>query len=89
MVNRNIFKASSHSLVYLPVGFFHPGAITSFLAGLVKIRWNLWSELLIGVITALQAGLLLLMGLTDNIWVCYAAYTLFRGFYQFLVPIAM
>ncbi|XP_056445235.1 reduced folate transporter [Gadus chalcogrammus] len=65
------------------------GAITSFLAGLVKIRWNLWSELLIGVITALQAGLLLLMGLTDNIWVCYVAYALFRGFYQFLVPIAI
>jgi hypothetical protein len=29
------------------------------------------------------------MGLTDNIWVCYVAYALFRGFYQFLVPIAM
>ncbi|CDR18147.1 unnamed protein product, partial [Oncorhynchus mykiss] len=38
------------------------GAITSFAAGFVKIRWNLWSELVIGIITALQAGLLLLMG---------------------------
>ncbi|XP_042370129.1 reduced folate transporter-like [Plectropomus leopardus] len=28
------------------------------------------------------------MGTTDNIWVCYIAYVLFRGFYQFLVPIA-
>lgn len=65
------------------------GAITSFAAGYVKIRWNLWSELVIGVITAAQAGLLLLMGLTGNIWVCYVAYALFRGFYQFLVPIAM
>ncbi|CAL8290111.1 unnamed protein product [Lota lota] len=65
------------------------GAITSFLAGFVKIRWNLWSELLIGVITALQAVLLLFMFSTDNIWVCYVAYILFRGFYQFLVPIAI
>ncbi|TNN53860.1 Folate transporter 1 [Liparis tanakae] len=63
-------------------------ALTSFAAGYVKIRWNVWSELVIGVITALQAGLLLLMGTTSNIWVCYAAYVLFRGFYQFLVPIA-
>lgn len=64
------------------------GALTAFSAGYVKIRWNIWSELVIGVITALQAGLLLLMGTTDNIWVCYVAYVLFRGFYQFLVPIA-
>ncbi|KAM9333986.1 reduced folate transporter [Symphorus nematophorus] len=63
-------------------------ALTSFIAGFVKIRWNIWSELVIGVITTLQAGLLLLMGTTDNIWVCYMAYVLFRGFYQFLVPIA-
>lgn len=63
-------------------------ALTSFTAGFVKIRWNVWSELVIGVITALQAGLLLLMVTTDNIWVCYMAYVLFRGFYQFLVPIA-
>lgn len=65
------------------------GAVTSFAAGYVKIRWNLWSELVIGLITGVQAGLLLLMGITDNIWVCYVAYALFRGFYQFLVPIAI
>ncbi|XP_029307504.1 folate transporter 1 [Cottoperca gobio] len=63
-------------------------AIASCIAGFTKIRWNVWSELVIGVITALQAGLLLLMLNTDNIWVCYTAYVLFRGFYQFLVPIA-
>ncbi|KAJ8003886.1 hypothetical protein DPEC_G00153050 [Dallia pectoralis] len=65
------------------------GAITSFTAGFVKIRWNVWSELVIGVVTALQAGLLLLMGRTTNIWVCYVCYSLFKGFYQFLVPIAI
>ncbi|XP_069567992.1 reduced folate transporter [Brachyistius frenatus] len=63
-------------------------AIASFMAGFVKIRWNVWSELVIGIITAVQAGLLLFMRTTDNIWLCYLAYVLFRGFYQFLVPIA-
>ncbi|XP_076017953.1 reduced folate transporter [Genypterus blacodes] len=64
-------------------------AFTSFAAGFIKIRWNVWSELVIGVITAVQAGLVLLMYTTDNIWVCYVAYVVFRGFYQFLVPIAI
>ncbi|OCT63698.1 hypothetical protein XELAEV_18044798mg [Xenopus laevis] len=65
------------------------GAITSFAAGHIKIRWNLWSELVIGLVTAFQAGLLFLMNTTDNIWVCYVAYILFRSSYQFLVPIAI
>lgn len=64
------------------------GAITSFVAGFVTIRWKVWSHLVIGVITAAQAGLLLLMGTTSSIWVCYIAYVFFRGFHQFLVPIA-
>lgn len=54
----------------------------------MKIQWNLWSKLVIAVVTAVQAGLVLLMDTTDNIWVCYVSYILFRGFYQFLVPIA-
>uniref|UniRef100_A0A8C5QQB9 Solute carrier family 19 member 1 n=1 Tax=Leptobrachium leishanense TaxID=445787 RepID=A0A8C5QQB9_9ANUR len=65
------------------------GAITSFAAGYMKIRWNLWSELVIGLVTAFQAGLLILMNTTASIWVCYVAYILFRGSYQFLVPIAI
>lgn len=63
-------------------------ASATLLSGRVKMRWNVWSELVIGVMTALQAGLLLLMGTTDNIWVCYVSYVLFRSSYQFLVPIA-
>ncbi|XP_010565293.1 reduced folate transporter [Haliaeetus albicilla] len=65
------------------------GAGASLAAGYVKIRWRLWSELVIGVVTAFQAGLLLLMNTTSNIWLCYAAYVLFRGSYQFLVPLAI
>ncbi|XP_067404705.1 reduced folate transporter isoform X2 [Emydura macquarii macquarii] len=65
------------------------GAITAFAAGYVKIRWVRWSALVIGGVTAFQAGLLLLMNSTSNIWLCYVAYIFFRGSYQFLVPIAM
>ncbi|NXE56650.1 S19A1 protein, partial [Casuarius casuarius] len=65
------------------------GAVAAFAAGYLKIRWTLWSELVIGAVTAFQAGLLLLMNTTSNIWLCYAAYVLFRGSYQFLVPIAI
>lgn len=65
-----------------------PGALTSFAAGFVKIRWVLWARLVIAVVTLLQAGLVFLMYKTDNIWLCYVAFVLFRGSYQFLVPIA-
>ena len=77
----NILQIFNHA-------YLSAGALTSFCAGFVKIRWTVWSEVVISVITAVQAGLLLLMGTTDNIWLCYTAYVLFRGFYQFLVPIA-
>ncbi|GCC21004.1 hypothetical protein chiPu_0019507 [Chiloscyllium punctatum] len=65
------------------------GAIASFSAGHVKLRWSLWAELVIFVITALQAGLLFLMNSTTNIWVCYVGFVLFRSSHQLLVPIAI
>uniref|UniRef100_A0A8C9AMV5 Reduced folate transporter n=1 Tax=Prolemur simus TaxID=1328070 RepID=A0A8C9AMV5_PROSS len=64
------------------------GAMTSFAAGFLKIRWALWSKLVIAGITAAQAGLVFLLFSSYSIWPCYAAFVLFRGFYQFLVPIA-
>nr|XP_020033887.1 folate transporter 1 isoform X2 [Castor canadensis] len=63
-------------------------AITSFSAGFMKIRWALWSKLVIAGVTAVQAGLVYLLYSTDEIWLCYMAFVLFRGAYQFLVPIA-
>ncbi|XP_004842577.2 folate transporter 1 [Heterocephalus glaber] len=71
------------------------GAIMSFAAGFLKIRWALWSKLVIAAVTASQAGLVFLLYNTKtlaqhpyNIWLCYAAFVIFRGAYQFLVPIA-
>ncbi|KFO28077.1 Folate transporter 1 [Fukomys damarensis] len=71
------------------------GAIMSFAAGFLKIRWALWSKLVIAAVTATQAGLVFLLYNSEtfvqhphNIWLCYAAFVVFRGAYQFLVPIA-
>lgn len=60
----------------------------SFYAGFVKIRWALWSKLVIAVVIAIQAGLVFCMFKAENIWILYVAFVLFRGAYQFLVPIA-
>lgn len=60
----------------------------SFSAGFVKIRWALWSKLLIASVIAIQAGLVLCMFLVKSIWLCYVTFVLFRGAYQFLVPLA-
>ncbi|XP_062907761.1 reduced folate transporter [Mobula hypostoma] len=64
-------------------------AIASFSAGHVTLRWSLWAEVVIFIVTALQAGLLFLMNTTNNIWVCYMGFVLFRSSHQFLVPIAI
>ncbi|XP_040842689.1 reduced folate transporter-like [Ochotona curzoniae] len=64
------------------------GAATSFAAGFLKIRWALWAKLVIAGVTGFQAGLICLMMNTYNIWLCYGTFVLFRGAYQFLVPIA-
>ncbi|XP_045859744.1 reduced folate transporter isoform X2 [Meles meles] len=64
------------------------GAISSFSAGFVKIRWALWAKLVIAGVTVVQAALVFLMYSSSDIWLCYAAFVLFRGVYQFLVPIA-
>lgn len=65
------------------------GAIASFSAGHVTLRWSLYAELVIFIITALQAGLLFLMNTTSNIWICYMGFVLFRSSHQLLVPIAI
>lgn len=62
--------------------------MTSFAAGFVKIRWAVWGKLVIAAVMGLQAGLVLLMYTSRSIWLCYFAFVLFRGAYQFLVPIA-
>uniref|UniRef100_A0AAY5K592 Solute carrier family 19 member 3b n=1 Tax=Esox lucius TaxID=8010 RepID=A0AAY5K592_ESOLU len=44
-------------------------------------------ELVLGVFTALSAGVLYLMSMTSNIWVCYICYALFKTIYMELITI--
>lgn len=64
------------------------GSATSMVVGYVKVNWDLTGELALGIFSALDAGSLLLMHFTDNIWACYAGYLAFKAFYMLLITIA-
>ncbi|XP_050833767.1 thiamine transporter 2 isoform X3 [Serinus canaria] len=64
------------------------GSATSMAVGYVKINWDLSGELALGIFSALDAGSLLLMHFTENIWACYAGYLVFKACYMFLITIA-
>nr|XP_060623804.1 thiamine transporter 2 [Anolis sagrei ordinatus] len=63
-------------------------SITSLTVGFVKMNWDLTGELALGIFSALDAGSLFLMHFTNNIWVCYAGYLVFKACYMFLITIA-
>ncbi|NWV94077.1 S19A3 protein, partial [Machaerirhynchus nigripectus] len=65
------------------------GSATSMAVGHVKVNWDLAGELALGIFSVLDAGSLLLMHFTDNIWACYAGYLAFKAFYMLLITIAM
>lgn len=64
------------------------GSITSLAVGYIKLNWDLTGELALGIFSALDAGSLFLMHFTWNIWVCYAAYLVFKACYMLLITIA-
>uniref|UniRef100_A0A8C4SR41 Solute carrier family 19 member 3 n=1 Tax=Erpetoichthys calabaricus TaxID=27687 RepID=A0A8C4SR41_ERPCA len=64
------------------------GAATSFFVSVIRIEWSLWGELTLGIVSFLDAGALFLMNLTQNIWICYAAYLVFKALYMLLITIA-
>lgn len=64
------------------------GSATSMAVGYVKVNWDLSGELALGIFSALDAGCLLLMHFTDNIWACYAGYLAFKACYMLLITIA-
>ncbi|XP_043072731.1 solute carrier family 19 member 3b isoform X1 [Puntigrus tetrazona] len=65
------------------------GAAAAFSVGYIRVRWGVWGELSLGVFSAVGAGCVFLMGLTNNIWLCYAAYAVFKASYMFLITITM
>ncbi|XP_051839354.1 thiamine transporter 2 [Antechinus flavipes] len=65
------------------------GAVAAFGVGYVKINWNLLGELALGIFSAIDAGSLFLMHFTSNIWVCYAAFLIFKSSYMLLITITV
>ena len=54
----------------------------------VQMDWRLFGELLLGVVSLLDAAILVAMGVTGNIWLCYVLYIVFRSSYQLVITIA-
>ncbi|XP_027445933.2 thiamine transporter 2-like isoform X1 [Zalophus californianus] len=64
------------------------GALAACTAGCVKVNWDLLGELALALFSAADAGSLLLMHYTTNIWVCYAGFVIFKSSYMLLITIA-
>ncbi|NXE33305.1 S19A3 protein, partial [Ptilorrhoa leucosticta] len=84
------FRAPSHSsAVYNgAVEAIATFLITSFLVQYMKINWDHFGELALGIFSAIDAGCLFLMHFSTNIWACYAGYLLFKACYVLLLTIA-
>ncbi|XP_037594696.1 thiamine transporter 2 [Cebus imitator] len=65
------------------------GAVAAFAVGFVKVNWDLLGELALAVFSVVNAGSLLLMHYTANIWACYAGYLIFKSSYMLLITIAV
>uniref|UniRef100_UPI00398EB147 solute carrier family 19 member 3b n=1 Tax=Pristiophorus japonicus TaxID=55135 RepID=UPI00398EB147 len=79
--NSSIFNGGVEALTTLT------GAITSFGVGYVKLDWAIWGELVLGIFSGVSSAALFIMDYTDNIWVCYAGYMLFKASYMLLITI--
>ncbi|NWT68913.1 S19A3 protein, partial [Prunella himalayana] len=62
--------------------------ITSFLVQYVKINWDHFGELALGIFSAIDACCLFLMHFSTSIWACYAGYLIFKACYVLLLTIA-
>ncbi|KAF6720857.1 Thiamine transporter 2 [Oryzias melastigma] len=63
------------------------GAAAAFSVGFIKVTWTVWGELALGLFSGVGAGAVFLMAFTSSIWVCYAAYVVFKSCYMFLITI--
>ncbi|XP_075998833.1 thiamine transporter 2 [Genypterus blacodes] len=65
------------------------GAASAYGIGFTEVKWELWGELTLGVLSGLGAAALFLMTFIHNIWVCYAGYIVFKCLFSLLITIAM
>ncbi|CAK6965232.1 solute carrier family 19 member 3b [Scomber scombrus] len=63
------------------------GAAAAFSVGYIKVAWNVWGELALGLFSAVGSGAVFLIAYTSNIWACYAGYIIFKSCYMLLITI--
>ncbi|XP_070688399.1 thiamine transporter 2-like [Pempheris klunzingeri] len=63
------------------------GAAATVAVGHISLEWSVWGELILGGFTFLMAGAVFLMDLTDNIWISYICFSLFKTVYMPLTTI--
>ncbi|KAK5869513.1 hypothetical protein PBY51_024222 [Eleginops maclovinus] len=63
------------------------GAAATVAVGHMSLEWSVWGELVLGGFTFLIAGALFLMDRTDNIWISYTCFFLFKTIYMQLSTI--
>ncbi|KAI3368475.1 hypothetical protein L3Q82_025486, partial [Scortum barcoo] len=63
------------------------GAAATVAVGHMSLEWSVWGELVLGGFTFLIAGTVFLMDLTDNIWISYTCFILFKTVYMQLATI--
>ncbi|XP_068581077.1 thiamine transporter 1-like [Cebidichthys violaceus] len=63
------------------------GAAATVAVGHMSLEWSVWGELVLGGFTFLIAGAIFLMDLTDNIWISYSCFFLFKTVYMQLSTI--
>ena len=73
----------TQSILYLLAG-----AILSFAFGYIYLNWSLVGEPVLFVLSLLDGCLLIVMALTNEIWVAYAGYWAYRALYQMMITVA-
>ncbi|XP_071951409.1 thiamine transporter 2-like [Antedon mediterranea] len=64
------------------------GALSAFFIMFCNVNWDIFGEAILAVMSVLDAILLTIMGWTNNIWLCYIFYILFRSSYQLVITIS-
>ncbi|XP_069031331.1 thiamine transporter 1 [Embiotoca jacksoni] len=63
-------------------------ALAALLVGCLPVSWAMWGELVLCVLSLLMALYVFIMDMVRDIWICYAAYVLFRATYMLLITLA-
>ncbi|XP_048397866.2 thiamine transporter 2 [Stegostoma tigrinum] len=61
---------------------------TSFAVGYINVDWAIWGEMALGIFSTVNSGALFAIDLSNNIWICYGAYVVFKATYMLLITIA-